>query len=178
MIIWEYIYDLLGIKDFIYFINSASIQSTLLPVKIIFILFALFFLCAVIYFYINSSYIQYHFLQDTVEFFSWQSYGSRQFNKRWQKIMKGIETGTESEYKVAIIEADEFLYKTLEDKGYDGETFEELIGTAGRKIVPSAEDILSAHNIRNSIVHDSDYKLDLEMAKGILDNYGKAIKNL
>ncbi len=178
MITWEQLYNLTGTTDFIYFISSPELQNELFPIKMVFILFTAFFFCAVIYFYINSSYMQHHFLQDTVEFLSWQPYGLRQVNKRWQKIIKKIEGGGESEYKLAIIEADDFLYKTLEDKGFDGENFEELLNSASQKILPSYENILSAHGVRNSIIHDSDYKLDLEMARNILGNYEKAIKNL
>ncbi len=173
---WESIYDFLGIKDFIYFISSSELQHTLLPVKLVFIGFSIFFFIAVIYFLLNSSYLNYHFLEDTVEFFSWQPYGLRQIAKRWQKIMKKTEGGSESDYKLAIIEADDLLYKTLEDKGYRGETFEQLLSNAEKKIMPSPEEILSAHAIRNSIVYDFDYKLDIEVAKGLLRQYEKAIK--
>ena len=175
---WEYIYNLLGITDFIYFISSPIIQEVLLPIKIVFILFTIFFFVAVIYFYTNSSYIQAHFLQDTMEFISWQPYGLRQINKRWQQITDMIGVGNESEYKLAIIEADDLLYKTLEDNGYVGESFEELLDSAQKKILPGLEDILSAHEIRNAIVYDTDYKLSIEMAKKILADYEKAIKNL
>lgn len=175
---WEQIYDFFGIRDFIYFISSSQLQEALFPIKLIFIFFAVFFLAAVIYFYINSSYIQYKFLQDLVEFFSWQPLGLAQINKRWRKIMKEVEGGGEKEYKLAILQADDFLYKILEDKGYQGETFEELIKSAGRQIAPSPAEILAAHNIRSSIVYDSEYKLDLPTAKRILDNYEKAVKNL
>ncbi len=177
---WDYIFRFFGISDFVNFISSAQLQSALLPIKIVFIFFGFFFLAAVIYFYINSSYIQYQFLQDTVEFLSWQSYGLRQINKRWQKIVKRIEAGnkTESEYKLAIIQADDLLYSLLEERGYQGEDFNQLLNSARKKILPSFEEIDSAHKIRNSLVYDLDYRLDLELAKRILDNYEKAIKNI
>lgn len=175
---WEYIYNLFGIKDFIYFISFPNLQDILFPVKLVFIFFTAFFFCAVIYFYINSSYIKYQFLQDVAEFFSWQSYGLRNINKRWKKIVQKTESGFESEYKLAIIEADDFLYQTLEDRGYNGETFEELVNSAGKKISPDFKDILEAHNIRNSIIYNSDYKLDLEKARKILSDYENAIKNI
>ena len=178
MITWEYIYNLLGIQDFIYFISSPIIQENLFPVKLVFIFFTILLFSAVMYFYVNSSYLQNHFLQDTVEFLSWQPYGLMQINKRWQKISKIAESGNEKDYKLAIIEADDFLYKMLEDRGYDGETFEELIENAEKKILPSSLDILSAHKLRNSIVYDSDYKLNIEMAKKALTDYEKSVKNI
>ncbi len=175
---WDYLYDALGIKKFIYFISSPELQHDLLPVKLVFIAFTIFFFVAVIYFYMNSSYLKYKFLEDTVELMSWQPYAVRQVSKRLQKILDRVENGDENEYKLAIVEADELLYKTMEDKGYEGETFEEVLENAKNKITPSYQEVLSAHNLRNSIVYEPDYKLDLETTKRILDIYEKAIKNL
>lgn len=175
---WDAIYNFFGAGNFIYFISSSELQDAVFPLKLVFIFFGALFLAAVIYFYINSSYIQHQFLQDTFEFLSWQPWGLRQINKIWQKIIKRIETGGESEYKVAIVEADDLLYKILEDKGYEGDSFEQLLKSAGRRILPSFEEISLAHSVRNSVVHDPDYKLDLETAKRTLNDYEKAIKNI
>lgn len=178
MISWEQIYDYLGIKDFIYFISSPAIQDQLFPVKIVFILFSAFFLCAVIYFYVNSSYIKYQFLQDVVEFFSWHAYGSREMLKQWEKIKKKIDSSLESEHKLAIIEADDFLQQLLEEKGYQGDTLEELIESAGKVALPDGEGILDAHKVRNEIVYNPDYSLDTQVLKNTLSVYEKTIKNI
>ncbi len=176
MITWEQLYEVTYTKEFIYFISSPSIQDRLFGIKLVFIAFTVFFFCAVIWFYINSSYIQYKFLQDTIEFLSWQSFGLREINKRWNKIIKGIKSGTESEYKLAIIEADDFLYQVLEEKDFEGDTLEELLQKAGRKRIPNFDDIIEAHNVRNTIVYDTSYALEIETAKRILANYESAIK--
>ncbi|MDO8529937.1 MAG: hypothetical protein Q7S10_00785 [bacterium] len=175
---WEEFYNLLGIADFIAFTSSPELQASLLPIKIVFILFTAFFLLAVIYFYTNSSYLQYQFLQDTEEFFSWQPYGLRAINKRWAKLMKKIQTGDEDEYKLAVIDADDFLYQALEEQGYKGETFEELANNAGSRILPNLDEILAAHQLRNSIVYTPEYKLEAEQAKNLLSLYEVAIKNV
>lgn len=175
---WEYIYNYLGITDFINFISSSDIQNALLPIKIVFILFTVFFFCAVMYFYVNSSYIKYQFLQDTSEFLYWQPYELKGVNKRWKNIIKRIESGLESDYKLAIIEADDLLRQSFENRGYEGETFEELANKADKRIMPNFNDILEAHAVRNSVVYNSDYKLDLQEAKKILSEYEKAIKSI
>lgn len=175
---WEYLYELFGIKDFIYFISDPRIQDTLFPFKIIFLSFAAFFLIFVIYFMLNSSWLQYKFLEDVTEFFSWQSYGQRQLAKQWERIRKRISSGSESDYKLAIIDADDFLYEVLDNRGYDGDTFDEIIQKAGRLIAPILPDVLSAHEIRNSIVYNPDYKISIEEAKKILDTYESAIKSV
>ncbi len=175
---WEALYNLLGIKDFIYFISSPSIQDALLPVKVVFLFFGMFFLAGVIYFMINSSWLQYKFLEDVTEFFSWQSYGLREISKRWTKIKNKADTGSEAELKLAVIEADDFLAEVLEERGFAGKNIEEMLEKAGKAMLPNIEEILSAHTTRNSIVYDPDYKLDPEKAKNILSIYESAINSI
>jgi len=175
---WESFYNLLGIRDFIYFISSSEIQDMLLPAKIVFILCSLFFLAAVIYFMINSSWLQYKFLEDVSEFFSWKSYGQRELSKQWDKIKKRTESSAESDYKLAIIDADDFLAEVLDNGGYDGNNFQESIKKAGRLIAPILNEVLEAHEVRNSIVYDPDYKLSAEQAKKILETYELAARGI
>ncbi len=174
---WDYIYQVLGIKDFIYFISSPAIQEHLLGIKLVFIAFTIFFFVAVIYFYANSSYLQQQFVQDTSEFLSWQPYGLRMINRRWQKIIKKAEGGNESELKLAIIDADDVLYQVMEELNFDGETFEELLASASKKM-PNYQDIVYAHAARNSIVYNPDFALEADEARRILASYENAIKTL
>ena len=175
---WEALYSFLGIKDFIYFISSSQIQDMLSPVKLVFIFCSVFFLIFVIYFMVTSSWLQYKFLEDVSEFFSWQAYGQREMSKQWDKIKKRIESGAESDYKLAIIDADDFLGEVLDNRGYDGKDFEESIKKAGRLITPIFNDVLNAHEIRNSIVYNPDYKLSADQAKKILATYESTINSI
>ena len=92
---WDTFYNFFGIKDFIYFISSSQIQDMLFPIKMIFVIFSVFFLVLVIYFMLNSSWLQNKFLDDVGEFFHWQAYGERQAVKQWDKIKKRIELRAE-----------------------------------------------------------------------------------
>ena len=171
---WDDFYNILRIKDFIYFISSPQIQDMLFPVKIVFIFFSVFFLFFVIYFMINSSWLQYKFLEDVTEFFSWQAFGQRELTKQWEKIRKKITSGSESDYKLAVIDADDLLAEVLENGGYDGKDFEESIKKAGKMIAPILEDVLEAHQVRNSIVYNPDFKLPVDQAKKLLGIYESA----
>lgn len=175
---WEAIYNLLGIRDFIYFISSSQIQDMLFPVKLVFIFYSIFFLVTVIYLMLNSSWLQYKFLEDITEFFSWQAFGQREMQKQWDRIKKRTETGAESDYKLAVIDADDFLAEVLDNRGYDGDNFEEIINKAGRLIEPILNEVLVAHEIRNSIVYNPDYKLSIEQAKKVLNTYESAAKEI
>ena len=175
---WDSFYNLLGIKDFIYFISSSQLQDMLFPVKLVFVFFAMFFLVFVVYFMINSSWLQYKFLEDVVEFFAWKSYGQRELSKQWNKIKKRGESEIESDHRLAIIDADDFLAEVLDNGGYEGKDFQEAINKAGKMIAPILDDILKAHETRNSIVYDPNFKLSAEQAKKILDTYESAVKSI
>jgi len=175
---WDQLYDYIGIRDFIYFISNPDIQAMLFPIKLVFIAFTIFFFCAVIWFYFNSTYLKYKFLQDTTEFLSKETYGLGAMTKNWKKIKKRAQGGTESELKLAIIEADDFLYESLQDMDYQGSTFEEMLNSPNKKRLPDFEEILEAHQVRNAIVYEPNYELDLQQAKRILLVYENAVKNV
>ncbi len=164
--------------EVIYFISSSQIQDMLFPVKLVFVAFAMFFLAFVIYFMINSSWLQYKFLEDVSEFFLWQAYGQREMSNQWKKIKKRIESGAESDYKLAIIDADDLLVEVLDNRGYEGKDFEESIKKAGRLIMPSPEEALRAHEVRNSIVYNTDFQLSADLAKKILSIYELAVNSI
>lgn len=165
---WDTIYNFLKIKDFIYFISSPELQDYLFPVKLVFVAFSAFFLAGVIYFMINSSWLQYKFLEDVTEFFSWKSYGMREISKRWGKIKKRIESGAEADLKLAVIEADDFFNEVLESAGYGEDSFEESIKKAGRLLSDRSAEILDAHEARNSIVYNPDFKISKDGVTAIL----------
>ena len=174
---WDALYDVFRIKEFIYFISNPAIQDALLPAKVVFIFFTIFFFCALMYFYTKSSYIHYHFFQGFGDAMPIQSSSVMATGSRWKKIVKKTSSGQEADYKLAIVEADDFFNQVLLEKGFKGESFEELI-QAARKVILNTEDITAAHNLRNSVVYDPDYKLDSEDAKKVLLDYEDAIKTI
>jgi hypothetical protein len=175
---WDTVYNFFGIKDFIYFISSSQLQDMLFPVKLVFVFFSAIFLIFVVYFMLNSSWLQYKFLEDVTEFFSWQAYGQRAMQRQLDKIKRRTESGAESDYKLAIIDADDFLLEVLDSRGYDGKDFAEIIKKAGVMITPILGDLLQAHEVRNSIVYNPDYKISGTDAKKILATYETAVKNI
>ena len=175
MLSWDSVYNFFGIKDFIYFISSPQLQDALFPVKLIFVAFAMFFLAFVVYFMLNSSWLQYKFLEDVTEFFSWQAYGARQISKQWNRIKKRIETGAEADYKLAIIDSEDFLNEVLEKAGYEGKNFEESVQKSGKLLSSLYNDLMRAHEVRNSIVYAPDFKLSADQAKKALADYESAI---
>lgn len=92
---------------------------------------------------------------------------------RWKKIQEKLESSNESDWKLAIIEADAMLDDIVKSLGYRGDT----MGERMRQIKPDQfaylDDAWRAHKVRNFIAHDSDYVVRHETAKRTLDIYRK-----
>ncbi len=148
-------------------------------VKIIFLLFALFFFLVIIYFLKKTTWFERIFLQDFIEYFTFKSYGAPKSSEAWKKIIKRLETGSEDELKLAIIEAEDLLNEALASIGYKKEeSLGEKLDEITPDIIPNLEEVNESHKVRNNIIHDPDYRLSLEEAKKNLETYGRAIKSV
>ena len=89
-----------------------------------------------------------------------------------------MESGAEADYKLAIIDAEDFLSETLEKAGYEGKNFEETVQKSGRLLSGILSDLVKAHEVRNSIVYDPDFKLSADQAKKALDAFEAAVNTV
>jgi hypothetical protein len=77
----------------------------------------------------------------------------RNENPRWHYILTLIESPNESDWRVAIIEADTMLEEILRDKGFEGDTVAELLEGARSSGYASIQMAWDAHIVRNQIAH-------------------------
>jgi hypothetical protein len=162
----------------LYLIQRYSFNPPLF-VKIIFLLFALFFFGVIIYFLKKTSWFEKIFLQDFIELATVSSFGIVKSREAFRKIMERLKTQNEDEAKLAIIEADDLLNENLNRIGYKKEeSLGEKLDETTPDIIPNLEEVNEAHKVRNNIIHDPAYRLDLEEAGKILSVYEKAIQNL
>ena len=162
--------------------DFASYIISLLPVidyvKIFFILFSLFLVFFIIYLLSRASWLKYIFFQDALEFSTFKAFGFRKITKDWERIIERLRKNDEAEAKLAIIEADTLLDHVLKKIGYKGENLDERLKQLNLDILPNLTEIIEAHQISNNIIHDPDYRLDLDEAGRVLLIYEKAFQNL
>ena len=151
---------------------SAGAMST------VFIGLSLFLVVSIVVLAFRSNWLKFLILEDTAEFLSFKPYGIRKIVNVWNKIMRRVETGVESEYKLAILEADSVLDNTLKRMGFVGETLGERLEKLTAATIPNIEEIEKVHKIRNNIVHDPSYKLSLDETKETLAVYEQALRDL
>jgi len=78
----------------------------------------------------------------------------RTANPRWHYIQTLIESPNDSDWRVAIIEADSLMEEILKEKGITGNTVSELLEGAKDSGYRSIQDAWDAHLVRNQIAHD------------------------
>jgi len=84
----------------------------------------------------------------------------RNANPRWHYIQTLIESPNDSDWRVAIIEADSMMEEILKEKGLSGTTVSELLEGAKESGYRSIQDAWDAHLVRNQIAHEgSDFPI-------------------
>lgn len=177
----NFITNIIGKIDFnaiISYLASPELQETLFPVKIAFLAISALLLAVFVFLALRTHYLEWLFLQDMVQFVTMRPFGAKKINRQWHKIEGRLETGSESEYKLAVIEADDMLDASLKRMGYAGQTLEEKLGKLTSATLPNIEQLLEAHRLRNNIVHDPDYRLSLDEVRKALDVYSQAFRDL
>jgi len=149
-----------------------------LSLKIIFIVASLFLLFIFFRSLRKSTWLRYRLWEDMLEFLTYRPYGIKKIAKIWSKIKGRLEAGSESEYKLAVIEADSMLNGILARMGYKGEGLGDRLKQLTTDILPNVEETREAHKIRNNIVYDPDYKLTLDQAQKVLKIYEQALQDL
>ena len=168
----------MNINYLISFILNPPLFGWLFVLKILCIIVSLIFLGVIIFSLIKTTWLKRMIIWDAQEFLTYRPFGVSKVVGQWQEIKKRLETGIEPEAKLAIIEADKILDDTLNRMGFGGLTLGERLERLTAASLPNIEEVKQAHKIRNNIIHDPTYRLDLEEAKKVIAIYEKALTDL
>jgi len=160
------------------FIIYLSTTTIFFYFKLAFMVVSITFLFIIFLLLLKASWLKYLVLENAVEFITYRPFGAKKTFKKWIKIIKKLESNKESEYKLAIIEADNLLNDVFEKMDYKGKTMKEKLDQFEPAILPNIDEVRQAHQTRNDIVYDPDYQLTLDQAKKILDIYEKSFRDL
>lgn len=166
------------LNDIISFLTSLEVQKILFPIKMAFLAVSGLLLATIIFNLMKTHYTQWLFLHDVVQFFTMKPVGAKTITRQWNKVLSRLETGAESEYKLAVIEADDLLDASLKKMGYTGNILEERLGKLTSATLPNIEQLYEVHRLRDNIVHDPDYRFTLDEVKKAMDVYNKAFIDL
>lgn len=165
-------------NNIVSFILEPHFKGIFLSIRIIFIIISIVMAGGIVVLLLSSSWLKRFILEDLVETFEKRPYGAKKIFKEWLKIQQRLESDKIDEYKLALIEADGLLDDVLQKMGYKGETMGDRLKQLNATVLPNIEEVLEAHGVRNSVVHDPDYNLTPELAKRVAAVYEKALRSL
>jgi hypothetical protein len=103
----------------------------------------------------------------------------RNANPRWHYILTLVESPNESDWRVAIIEADSMLEEVLQEKGLSGKNVSELLESAKESGYRSIQDAWDGHLIRNKIAHEgSDFAVSQIEGRRVIRMYQNFFEEL
>ncbi len=137
-----------------------------------------FFFIFIIFALTKTSWIRYLLLYDVQEFFTFRAFGIGKITSDWESISARLETGSEAEYKLAVIEADAMLDKALYRLGFLGDTLPARLEKITAIAIPNIDELKIVHQTRDNIVHDPNFILSLDQARRTLAVFEQTFKTL
>lgn len=165
-------------EQFISFFSLPVVSTIVSILRVIFILFSIILFFAIIFLLIKTSWLRFRYYEDYTEFFASRPFGKKEKFKKLESINKKLAGNKESDYKMAVIEAEDFLKEVLSKMGYKGDSLDEVLNQIDNKILPSIEKVKDVQKIRDSIIHNPDYDLTKDQAANIVKVYEQALNEL
>lgn len=165
-------------NELIKFVLEPNFQGWINVLRIFLMFLSLVLFIALVVFFNKATWWKRMMAEDMEEFLSFKRTGIKKIEKDWIKTKARLDSGLESEYKLALIEAETVLDDTLNRMGYLGDSLGEKLKKLTPIILPNISSIQDAHRIRNNIVHDPDYRLSLDEAKNSVNIYEEALRSL
>jgi len=98
-------------------------------------------------------------------------------NKKWERVLNLLDSSSESDWKLAIIEADTILGDLLTQLGYIGETIGEQLKGVPVGDFTTVSEAWTAHKVRNQIAHEGmGFMITKRQAKETIDSYRKVFE--
>lgn len=99
------------------------------------------------------------------------------YRTSWLAIERQLVKGEESSCHLVILNADKLLDQALKQQGYKGDTMGERM-KAAKDIWSNANNVWTAHKLRNRIAHETDVKVGYDTTRRALSAYKQGLKDV
>jgi hypothetical protein len=100
------------------------------------------------------------------------------YDNRWQEIKNHVNSFRESEWKLAVIEADKLVDDALKAAGFPGESMGERLMLIKPGQLLNLQYLWDAHKLRNLIVHDPNYQITHRQAILAVEAFESVLREL
>lgn len=163
--------QMLFIREFL--IDSFSRYSGF--VKLFSLLISGILLFLIIVLMLRLNFVSMH-VERFVDFIGSGNLSKRRTVKAWKQIQKRLQSGSEPNLKIAIIESDGILDEILKVAGYQGKTMGDRLKQLSKAQLSNIDYVWQVHQMRNRIVHEPDFHLTFADAQKAVAIYAQAFR--
>ncbi len=95
---------------------------------------------------------------------------------QWASILEKLNSDNSSDWKVAIIEADNMLEELVTRMGYEGVNLGEKLKSVEPSDFLTLQDAWEAHKVRNAIAHEGGYELSKREARRVINLFERVFR--
>jgi len=99
------------------------------------------------------------------------------YRMKWLAIETQLKRDEPSSFHLTVLNADKLLDQALKERGFRGETMGERMKNA-KTSWNNANAVWTAHKLRNQIAHETDVRIDYDLARRALASFKQALKDL
>lgn len=99
------------------------------------------------------------------------------YRSQWLRIEGEVDRDNQASYHLAILNADKLLDAALKERGFAGNTMGERMKSAQGNWT-NANDVWTAHKVRNKIAHEQGVQIDHKLTKHCLTKFKQALKDI
>lgn len=99
-------------------------------------------------------------------------------NPRWLAVTEYMNSESQNDWKLAILEADSILESLVDDLGFKGDTFGEKLKSVDKEKFKNLSSAWEAHNVRNRIAHEgTEFEISKLEAKRVITIYEQIFRD-
>jgi len=101
----------------------------------------------------------------------------QKYRTRWMTIEQHLKKDDAMTFHMSVLNADSLLDHALKEKGVQGESMGERMKQFQQKW-SNANNVWTAHKLRNQIAHEPDVKLSYDATRRALSSFKQALKDV
>lgn len=166
------------------FAKNQELKTSLAVFRVLFIIISAVFFGLVIWFYTKSGFFAQkklywsYFLDKKKKPEATSALPLKELEDYWRQLIARLDYQDEAQWKLAVIEADNFFDHVLTLLGYQGESMGERL----QKILPEhlagINEVWRVHKLRNALVHNTAFQISHNQAQDVINTYQQALKEL
>lgn len=146
------------------------IQANLIWLQLVSAIISALFVWGLVYCIIKSGFHTYQ-LERWMDILNLKTLPKRRAIIAWRQIQRRLKKGGQTNYKLAILEADKIFDEILKLSGFTGESMNERVRKAEEGEIPNIEKLVQAHRTARKILLDPEFNVDLTLAKETIKIY-------